>query len=361
MAAALQLDCREELDAAAQAEWAAFHATAAHQHPHQTPASAAAEEAIGRKALYVTGRGPDGSIKATGLFTLQPHGLLKGAWSDAYCLSGPVCDDTEELADFLDGVARLPAFRKVGRLRVTPYWTNEDAKHMQQVLAARRWRPTEIDTFRQTGWIDLTRPSEAIFASFSKSARRQMRRAESFGIEVRPLSDEYEARLFHDSVNRLYQRRGLKPVSLEASLADFRSLDPERKARIILGAFHNGDFVAGLQLFACRIRAHSGHFTTEPERLHEIGNLRIAPFLWSHGIQWARDLGCRKLDVEGWKADADKNDAHYNIYKYKSEFAPEPVLRIGEHSRTVNPLVDLVSAPRKKLLLHARRLRRRFR
>lgn len=361
MAGELQLDCREELDAAAQAEWAAFHATAAHQHPHQTPASAPAEEAIGRKALYVTGRAADGSIRATGLFTLQPHGLLRGAWSDAWCLSGPVCDDAEGLAGFLDGVARLPAFRKVGRLRVTPYWTNEDAKRMQQVLAARKWRPTEVETFRQTGRIDLTRPLEAIFASFSKSARRQMRRAESFGIVVRPLSDEHEARLFHDSVNRLYQRRGLGLVPLDASLADFRSLDPERKARTILGAFHEGHFVAGLQLFACRIRAHSGHFTTEPERLHEIGNLRIAPVLWSHGIRWAHDLGCRKLDVEGWKADADKGDAHYNIYKYKSEFAPEPVLRIGEHSRTVNLLIDLTGSPKKKLLLHARRLKRRFR
>lgn len=360
MAAALQLDCREELDAAMLAEWAAFHATAAHQHVHQTPAAAAAEEAIGRKALYVTGRGPDGSIKATGLFTLQPHGLLRGAWSDAYCLSGPVCDDTEELADFLDGVARLPAFRKVGRLRVTPFWTGEDAKRMQQVLAARRWRPTEIDTFRQTGWIDLTRPPEAIFASFSKSARREFRRAERQGITQRPLQDEGEARQFLDCLNRLHQRRGMAPMPSARLLAEFRNLNPEQGSGIILGAFHEGRLVAGLQLVRSRLVVHVNRFTSEPELLHELGNLRAAPFLWFHGMLWARELGTRTFDVEGWRERPEKDSRLYSIFKYKGEFSPTLILRIGEHSRVANPVVDILSNPKPKLHLYARRLKRRL-
>lgn len=361
MVIALRLECEETPHPNLLAEWAAFHAWTAHQHPRQSPSAAAVDEAIGRKALYVTARAPDGTIQATGLFTLQPHGVLRDAWETAYCLSGPVCDDAGTLASFLDAVARLPAFRRVGRLRVTPYWLNDEARELQALLASRGWQPHHVETFRQTGWIDLSRTPEEIIASFSKSARRQLRRAEACGIVVRFLHTEDEARIFHASINRLYKKRGIDPVPLEVILADFRSIVLEKGERVILGAFHADRFVAGLQVFRCGTRAHTGHFTSEPQILHEVGNVRIAPILWYSAILWAQNFSVLKIDVEGWKSDAEENDPHYNIYKYKAEFSPEPVLRIGEHSRSVNRLIDLTGSPKRNLVMYARHLRQRLR
>lgn len=135
---------------------AAFHASTAHQHPRQTPLAAAPEEAIGRKAVYVTG-----------LFTLTPHRWLRDTWSAGWCVSGPIGDEAAVLVDFLDEVTRLPAFRRVGRLRIAPYWTGKDASEIQGLLAARGGQPSGADTFSETGWIDHARSFEAIFASFA--------------------------------------------------------------------------------------------------------------------------------------------------------------------------------------------------
>lgn len=360
MSAFLHLDCTEDLGASLRVEWAAFHAGSRHQHPRQMPQAAAQEIASGRKVSYVTGRTADGIIRATGLFALQPNRFLPNSWSDAHCRSGPICDDAETLLDFLDATARLPAFRRVGRLRVTPYWTNDEARQLQQLMLARKWHPTDPEIFQQTGWINLDRDPEAIFASFSKSARREFRRAERQEISHHHLQNEDEARQFLQSMNRIHARKGMAQIPEKSFLAEFTSFTSSSNCGTVIGAFHEGQLVAGLQIICSDTYAHTSRFTSEPELLHRLGNLRISPYVWYHGMLWAHGLGCQKLDVEGWRADAVEGDGKYNIHKYKAEFSPDPVLRIGEHSRIINPWVNLMGSSKKDLLQYAKRLRLRF-
>jgi hypothetical protein len=354
----LQLECVTALTETMLADWTAFLSAASHQHPRQDPRFAAAEIATGRKVLYVMGRTPDGVVRGVGLFALRRHNFLPGVYAEAFCLSGPVCDDAAVLATFLNSVTQLPAFARQGRLRVTPFWIGEAAAELSGILTAQGWKVSADEPFRQTGWINLERSPEEIFNSFSKSARREVRRAERQGIVLRNLRNEAEASQFLHSLNGLHQERGLAPISEPAFLADFRNLDTALETGTILGAFHDGNFVAGLLLYRGRFVAHARHFTTEPTRLRALSNLRIAPLLWYHGMLWARERGCTTLDVEGWRNDTEQGDRMYNIHKYKSEFCPAPIQRISERSRGISRLADVSGNLGLHLRSSVRRLKR---
>jgi hypothetical protein len=354
----LRLACHETLEGTALADWTAFLAAAAHQHPRQDPRYAAVERADGHRALYVTGRDAAGVLRAVGLFTLKRHPLLPGVHVWASCLSGPVCDDPATLAEFLEGTRRLPAFARVGRIRATPFWTGADGAALQRRLAAAGWTVEDAEPVRLTGWVDIARPAEAVLAGFSKSARRELRRAERQGIALRPLVTRAEAGLFLESLNRLRRGRGLRPILAPGFLAAFDTIHAAGDTGVILGAFHDGAFISGLQLYRSRDVAHGRHFTLEPERLRTLSNLRIAPLVWFAGMTWAQAQGCTALDVEGWRADVQEGDFGYGIHKYKSEFGPVAVQRIAEQGRAVFVPVDAVDRAGRYLRQLARRLLR---
>ena len=132
-------------------------------------------------------------------------------------------------------------------------------------------------------------PVFAIMESFSKSARREVRRAGRQNIAVRPVLDDAAALEFLDSPHR------------------------RRKARRI-GAI---------------------------ARPHALGNLRIAPLLWLKCMEWAQSKGCTALVVEGWRENVDPTEKKCNLYRYKSEFSPRAIRRISERSKVANRLVDM--------------------
>jgi hypothetical protein len=261
--------------------------------------------------------------------------------------------------DFLEGVLCLPAFARVGRLRVTPFWTDAAGAELQRRFAAAGWAVEDAEPVRLTGWVDIARPAEEVLARFSKSARREMRRAERQGITVRPLVTEVEARMFLESLNRLRRSRGLRQIAAPGFLAAFDTVHASAETGVILGAFHEDTFVSGLQLYGSRDVAHGRHFTLEPERLRALSNLRIAPLVWFAGMTWAQARGCIALDVEGWRADVQEGDYGYGIHKYKGEFAPAPVQRIAEHGRINNAAINSIDGLARKLRQVGKRLVRR--
>lgn len=360
-ASAVRAEARQSLSPAEKTEWQAFLAAAAHQHPRQDPRFARAEQADGMDVLHVMGRDPAGRLVAVALLSLVRHPVWPGAHAEARCLSGPVCDAALPFAAFLEAMLMLPDLARVGRVKITPFWTGDEAAALAQVLSAAGWRPSEAEPFRRTGWVDLVPEPEAILAGFSKSARRELRRAERQGITLHPVTDDAGAREFLDSLNRLRRDRGIGPIAAPGFLAAFDTMYRTGDLGVILAARHEGAFVAGLQLYRGAHVAHGRQFTTEPALLRPLGNLRIAPLLWFEGMKWARGHGCRALDVEGWREAVAADDPKFNLYKYKSEFAPTPIRRLGERSRTVNRLVEVTGNLKDDLRQVARSIYRRVR
>jgi len=336
----MYIECHTELPTKKREEWDAFLTAAQHQHPRQDPRFTAVAIADGWQVLHVIGR-VDHTICAVGMFSLRRHPFLRNAFAEAMCLSGPVCDNMHDLVAFLDTALHHPSFARIGRVKVTPYWMAEDAKKLHTVLADHGWAVSKTETFRQTGWVDITLTPEEIMARFSKSARREVRRAERQGVTLRVLTTESEALEFLDSLNRLRSSRGLGLIAQAGFITSFRSIYRDGDSGVILAAHHRDKFLAGLLLYRGKFTAHGRHFTTETDALRALGNLRISPILWLEGMKWARAKGCMHIDVEGYQENSQTSDAKYNIYKYKSEFGPIGILRISEHRKSINCLLDV--------------------
>ncbi|WP_417462995.1 GNAT family N-acetyltransferase [Kordiimonas sp.] len=343
----MEIEVHSELSESDLSEWQRFLSQSEHQHPRQDPRYANVERATGNKVYFVIGR-KSRVIEAVGLFCLKPHPFLPGFFSEALCLSGPICNNLPSIISFLEKIRAHSAFTKAGRMKVTPYWTGEAAEKLSDALKASGGLVSEGAAFRETGWVDLSRDSDAILAGFSKSARREVRRAERQGVEVRMIEEESRAREFLHSLNCLRHSRALPMLNKESFSAAFWDIYCSGDMGVLLGAYQNDDLIGGLMLLRSQHTAHTPHFTTMPDRLRSLSNLRVAPFVWLEGMLWAKQKGCLRLDVEGWKPSPEVTDKKYNIYKYKGEFHPTPVLRISEYMFPLNKFIhDMEQIPRK--------------
>lgn len=324
-------DCRD---------WVGFLNASAHQHPRQDPAFGPVETMLGRQVIHAIGRRA-GRVCAVGLFSLVPHPVLSGAFTDAFCLSGPVADTEDDLLDFATALAKDPAFARVGRLRLTPFWRDRAGESLGTRLRAAGWRITDREPVRPTGFVDLAPDMEEILGKFSKSARREIRRAERQGVELLQIADLDQAGTFFDSLSRLRHQRRLPSRDKACFLANFPMIHAPGQLGVLICAYHQGDFLAGLLLYRGRDVAHARHFTTEPERLHALSNLRIAPLVWLAAMRWAKGQGCSALDVCGYEVQPLQTGRLYNINKYKGEFAPIPIARLAEHGRVIAPFIHV--------------------
>nr|WP_170359766.1 MULTISPECIES: peptidoglycan bridge formation glycyltransferase FemA/FemB family protein [Ruegeria] len=335
----VKIECIDTLSAEQRAEWVAFLNAAKRQHPRQSPLFANSEQKLGNKVIYALARRGE-ALAGVALLSLEPHPFLPGAWSRAFCLSGPVCDNTADMKSFLEALCRQPELARVGSLNVTPFWTEEDAETLDAVLARSGWRIAEEEQFRQTGWVDITGTPDEIMKAFSKSARREVRRAERQGVSIHAARTPDEFHIFLESMNRLRHQRGLQELDVPAYEATFEDVLLSGDLGTVLLAWQQEVFLAGLLVYRSKDVVHGRHFTTEPDHLRVAGNLRIAPALWLEAMVWARQKGCRVLDVEGYRTPVP-GEKKFKIHKYKSEFNPQVVQRISAREKIVNRHVYL--------------------
>ena len=204
----MKIDCLKVLNAEQLRLWQDFLNRARHTHPEQDPRFAGALRGDGYDVVYTMGwSGPE--LRAVGLFGLRRHALSAGFHSHAMAHSGPVCDGVEDLAGFVDGLVRHPAFARVGAIRITPYWLGEEAPALAARLASAGWRAFETTDYRMTGISDIAGTAEEIAARFSQTGRRKLRKAERLGLTVEPVRDAPLAMDFLLRLNAHRAPRGL--------------------------------------------------------------------------------------------------------------------------------------------------------
>ncbi|MCK0140617.1 GNAT family N-acetyltransferase [Aliiroseovarius sp. F47248L] len=350
----MDIECVQELRPEQKAEWDTFLSSSPFQHPRQDHRFAATERIDGADVLFVLGR-IDGALTGVGLLSRTRHPYLASRYRDAIFLSGPVCNDAATMVSFLNAAFAHPEFARIGRVRITPYWLEDDARTLHKLLEGNHFSLSSDGVFRDTGLIDIDPEPDVIMSRFSKSARREVRRAERAGVTIRPITTVDGAAEFLHSLNRLRVGRGLIALAEDSFLQSFDDIYKAGDIGMLLGAFSDDAFISGLLMYRSTHTAHGRHFTTETELLHALKNLRISPLLWLEGMIWARSKGCVHMDVEGYVETTDKSDKKYNIYKYKSELAPKAVIRVGERSRISNRFLHVTGNGKEVLKAAARR------
>lgn len=341
----MKITCASRLDSEQTDQWRRLLAAAAHSHAEQDPCFADVHRADGNEILFAMGWQGE-TLCAAGMFVMHPHPYIRGKYNYATALSGPVCDDAGQMATFMELLAHDPAMRAVGVLRLTPYWLDEQATALAEVLTAKGWLPFETIAYRQTGIVDISGSATEIAARFNQTARRKLRKAERIDLVLKPVTTEEEALEFHASMNRHRAQRGLVSISWARFATAFHNVYKPGELGVILVIRHAGRFVAGVVVHRGPKTAHFMHSTHEDAILAELDDLRIAPFLLLEAMKWANARECQLFDLEGFKLPLDSADELYNIYKYKTEFNPRLASRLQGRQKIIRPMIYLSGSAR---------------
>jgi perosamine synthetase len=261
----MQIECFESLDGPLQIEWEGFLENSKNQHPRQLPVFANIEKEEGNTCYFIIGR-KENTISAVALASLVPSRIFNNKFSQANILSGPIVNNEDDFSSFINNLKKQTIFKNVGRLNVSPYWLEEDAIIARRILKDTGFSSAETQPFRKTGIVDLTRSEDEIFASFSKSARRETRRAERQEITVQPITDKSTYLEFLALLNNLRQSRHLSELDPQRMAFSFENFYKKGENGIVLCALHEKTVVAGLQIYRSNVTAHGRHFAGDTEK-----------------------------------------------------------------------------------------------
>lgn len=333
-------------------QWTEFWTNSKHAHAQQHEQYAKVEQETGRTPIFISGE-INGSLKCIGLFTIRSIIGNRGFSFEAICRRGPVVDNIEYFEEYLLQVISYFKSLHVGSIRIAPYWPYPEGENIEKLIKDIGFIPYNIYpniinilrrrrlySGRLTGLVDLQRSEDDIFESFSKSTRREIRRAERQNVVVRPVENFSEAIMFYDDLNKMCHERGLTCPDIKEFKGTYDHIFKEQKLGVLLHAYADDTFLGGLWILRGPDTAHTYWYVVSRKPLAGLSNLRIGPLLWLKGMLWAKDIGCRFLDMEGSPEDVDESNSEHRVHKFKKSFNPLTTAIFSQHSCVCNPLMN---------------------
>jgi len=323
------------LDEKQRDQWMQFWRECKHTHLQQHPLFGEIERARGRTLLYAMTKA-DGQVGAIGVFSLRNFLLGHSLTLEAACLRGPAFDDIDYGRKCLQDVRDYFGARRVGKVRLCPYWLYPEAEAVTDLLAELGFCPEGVCNTKPcqvspTGIIDISMHSDEFFAGLRSKTRQEIRRASRLGVIMRTPVNLAEAEVFFRFLNEMHRQRSLIPISLSECRATYEYILKNEDLGVLFCAYYKTQFLGGLWLFrGTNICHYSRYVITRPE-LRKLSNLTIAPALWWRGIQWAKEKQCRWVDVEGYEENVQPYHPKYRLSRIKKTFNPRPVLRVAPH------------------------------
>jgi hypothetical protein len=210
---------------------------------------------------------------------------------------GPVCDNFDLLRAFLSRLIDTCRSRGFLYLDLNPDWTNSDADQMGTWLQAQGWFPA--GPARASLRVDLRPELEQIRATFRKSTRLEIRRADSAGVKVLAAADALALEQFLDLYRHMARHKGFAP-------------DPEQHIRTVLGLLLNNpgrgvllnavwksEVLGGVVAVRAGARCWYVWGATRKHTQVNVGHL-----LQWHALQWAKEQGCTEYDLGGYREGA---------------------------------------------------------
>ncbi|MFT4263261.1 MAG: peptidoglycan bridge formation glycyltransferase FemA/FemB family protein [Nocardioides sp.] len=268
---------------------------------------------------------------------------LKGNGAFAIRLGPPVRTATWSAAVVKEGVAS-EAVERLGDLPPTQRFA--DGARVVSQLRSAGWLPqSPEDGFgagqpQYTYEIPLAGRSEAdVLAGMNQLWRRNIKRAEKEGVEVRVSADPLgsgDLEAFHELYVHTAERDHFTPRGLayfETMVRELAAEDPDR-IRLYL-ATHQGDLVAATILV--RVGAHAWYSYGASSTLkREVRG--------SNALQWAmiRDAiaaGCDVYDLRGITPTLSSADSHVGLIQFKAGTGGQAVEYAGEWDLPLRPLL----------------------
>jgi hypothetical protein len=274
-----------------------------------------------------------------GFFNAVPHQVLPGFYRVARALSGPICDDPDDMVTFLDGVARAPAFARVGALQITPYWIDDERRPLSLALERAGWERFGPEFFSKTGLNDITGTPDDILSRLSQTARRKLRKILEIGLTIEHVTDEAVAMQALAVLNRHHDDRQGGLIDEAMFRADFRNVYSTNDLGTMMLVRHEGRILAGVMVHRDSQTVQCLRFFIDDALAAELGKLRVAPLVVMECMKWANARGCTRFDWGGYERGLDPSHPFFSIYRYKEEFHPVEVQRLQGYQKIIKPMI----------------------
>jgi lipid II:glycine glycyltransferase (peptidoglycan interpeptide bridge formation enzyme) len=278
----------------------------------------------------------DGSL-GEWLTPLRRH--LAGAGAFAIRMGPTVVTRRWSAATLKDGLANPGVVRFAD---LPPDEEHRPGLAVGQALAGLGWQPpSAADGFsagqpRHVFWLPLDgRDEDAVFAGFNQLWRRNVRKAEKLGVQVRS-GDATDLAAFHELYVETAARDGFTPRPrsyFDTMWAALTAEDPDR-LRLYL-AEHEGDLVAATTMTRVGQHAWYSYGASSSEKREVRG---------SNAIQWrmmrdALAAGATVYDLRGITDTLAEDDPHVGLLQFKVGTGGQAVEYLGEWTLPVHQLL----------------------
>jgi serine/alanine adding enzyme len=159
--------------------------------------------------------------------------------------------------------------------------------------------------------VDLNKAAEDIFANFSKSRRRFIRKAEENGVTVEEAKNSRDIETFYQLLSETYRNAKLPLADISLFNSAFEILSPKGMMKLFM-VRHKNDYIGGIstlvygrvitEWYVSGSRAHSKLYPSEMAT-------------W-YPMKWGSENSCRLFDFGG----AGKPDVEYGVRDFKMQF-----------------------------------------
>jgi Acetyltransferase (GNAT) domain len=211
---------------------------------------------------------------------------------------GPVCDDLKAIKIGFTELIQTASRMGMTYIDVLPDWTGELADSAVAFLAQTGWLP--LSGGRATLRLDLAPSLDFLIRSFRSTTRYEIRRSEAAGLAVTPSCNEREFQEFLHLYGSMAQEKRFTVEKPDLLLRVFRSLAADPTRGTLLLARQGNELRGGIVIVRIGSRCWYVLGATTKDRKVSAGHL-----LQWHGIQWAKQIGCREYDFGGYREGSE--------------------------------------------------------
>ncbi len=271
----------------------------------------------------VDDRGIPAALFTPVIVTLK-GGLWRPLTSRAVAYGGVLAERSERGLDALAAVLRAhnaavrsPLFTELRHMHDPTAW--------QPALTAAgyRWEP------HLNFLLPMEEGEEGLWRRMNRTARKNVRKAEREGVQVRPVQEREEVRVCYGFLEEVYARARVPLAPPELFLAVFDVLVPRGMAYFWL-AYHRGRPIATRVTLAYRGRLVDWYGGATASARH----VRPDDFLVWHVLRWGVRAGYKVFDFGG----AGHPDSHHGIRAFKAKFGGDRV-NYGRSTYLHHPLL----------------------
>jgi lipid II:glycine glycyltransferase (peptidoglycan interpeptide bridge formation enzyme) len=297
-------------------------------HPAQTRAWANVARAAAHVAAHFAVVRDGGEVVGTAFVQRPTFGPLALPWASVD--RGPVVANVSALGGVARAVARALARRGVGRVRMMPYWADEDALQAELALRSVGMRDVQQPDGPHACTIRVDLGGKRAGDLFAGKSLEQIRwrsgQARRAGAVARRGEDGDWPRL-REMYRALMQMQG-KHDKRDRWWRAVRDFVADESRGALFACDYGGRTVAACVVLRHGVRAT---YTWGASVAEKLPFSKAIPALVA-AIGWAHDVGCTSFDLGGVPVEGDTDRKRSAIAMFKYDFGRRRVRLVHEHA-----------------------------